>query len=103
MVELEEIVKNSNLVIEGAEVVGVWEFDIKNCEKKLKIKVVKFYPPAAGGLNYMGITNLRIQNYRSLTPRNSAQSAIEDALSGFLMYWDAERAEEIEPEEVENW
>ena len=57
----------------------------------------------------MGLANLRIKNpdqagpYRSLHPRESVQDAIRDALSGFLMYWNPEQADETTLVDVKDW
>ena len=84
-IDLTDLKSIDSRINEVNEVVGVWEFHISNCDVPLKIKVVKLSPPTKG--NYMGVANLSVGGYRSLTPRNSVREAIRDALNGFFVYW----------------
>ncbi len=92
-------------VQEVEEVVGIWEFYISGCPVKLKIKVVKVEPQG----KYMGIANYEIKAphqatpYRSIRLCDSVQEALEDALKGFLSYWNPLNADKIEFKLDKDW
>ena len=93
--------KYKHLVHDVEEVVGEWVFHIDRCPVTLKIKVVKTTAGPHPAM-YMGIANYAIRSpeqagaYLSLTFNDTVQEALEDALKGFLMWYNPERAEEIE-------
>lgn len=90
MADLERLVSRSH-VSEVNEVIGVWEVWIDQCPIKLKIKVLRIDHST---LPYLGIANYKIQNskqagpYRSMRNQRTVQEAVEDALDGFLAYYD---------------
>jgi len=91
-------------IYEFIEVVGTWEFSIEDCPITLKIKVKKFAPQT-----YYGVANYAIKNpeqaqpYRSMSHQNSVQEALEDALSGFMMFWNPKWKDQTEFVLDENW
>ncbi|HDI74212.1 MAG TPA: hypothetical protein ENF57_04335, partial [Candidatus Korarchaeota archaeon] len=99
-VDIESIRETYNHILEAEKVVGEWIFHIDRCPITLKIKVVKFIAGPNRG-KYMGIANYQIQSprqagpYISLTLKDTVQEALEDALRGFLMWYDPEEAEKI--------
>ena len=93
-------------VEEVEEVVGEWRFFIERCPVILKIKVMK--TTAVPGM-YTGLANYMIQSprqggpYRSVYFKDTAKEALEDALRGFLAYYDPEKAEETRYVPVKDW
>jgi len=91
-------------IYELLEVMGIWEFNIQDCPITLKIKVKKFAPNV-----YYGVANYGIKGpdqfapYRSMHHQKSVQEALEDALTGFMLYWKPEKKDQIEFELDENW
>lgn len=87
-VDRNRILERYKDISEFIEVVGIWEFNIEDCPITLKIKVKKFAPQV-----YYGVANYAIKNpeqatpYRSMHHQKSVQGALEDALSGFMLYW----------------
>lgn len=85
------------VVYEFIEVVGIWEFNIEECPITLKIKVKKFAPQT-----YYGVANYAIKNpkqatpYRSMKSKKSVQEALEDALDGFLSFWNPKWKDQTE-------
>ena len=77
-------------VTEVNETVGIWEFRLEGLDEKLKIKVRRYN---RSDLPYMGVANLYIKNseqadfYISLHFRATIEDAIEEALSGFSMFY----------------
>lgn len=96
--EIEE--KFSDLEIEASKVVGTYEFDISNCEKKLKIKVLQ---NTREDLPYMGVANLEINGYVSLRPKPTKEDALWDALGGALMKWNSENPDQNIIKEISDW
>ncbi|MEM2293862.1 MAG: hypothetical protein QXX41_11360 [Nitrososphaerota archaeon] len=92
-------------VFEIEETVGIWEFHIKDCPVNLKIKVVKVEPQG----KFMGIANYGIKNprqasyYWSMRFCDTMQEALEDALRGFLRYWDPKEADKTDFKLLEDW
>ncbi len=98
--------RDIKFVKEVYEVVGVWEFYIESCPKKLKIKVLKLPNGKYEGVANYKILNPRIQQadpYIGRHIRETVEEAIRDALYGFLTYWKPEHADEIELIENENF
>lgn len=93
-------------VLEVEEVVGEWAFYIDQCPVILRIKVVKTTQPSD---MYIGLANYKIQSprqagpYRSIRPMDTVKEALEDALSGFLMWYNPEEAEQTKYIPVEDW
>jgi hypothetical protein len=91
-------------IYEFIEVVGAWEFNIEDCPITLKIKVKKFAPGT-----YYGVANYSIKNpeqatpYKSMHPQSSVQEALEDALSGFMLYWNPKWKDKTEFVLDEDW
>jgi len=98
-VDIDLLCETHRHVFEVEEVVGEWIFHIDRCPVTLKIKVVKTTAGPYPGM-YMGIANYQIQSpqqagpYMSLTFRDTVKEALEDALRGFLMWYNPEEAEE---------
>lgn len=103
-VNIDDVQKKYPLIEETNEIVGVWEFWIENCPKKLKIKVLKI--PNNPQFPYQGVANYSIQNlkpktaytqadpYRSLSLASTIQEALEQALEGFLRFYDPEKVQD---------
>jgi len=104
-VNIEDICEKKH-VEEVEEVVGEWRFFIERCPVILKIKVVK--TTAVLGM-YTGLANYMIQSprqdgpYMSIYPKDTVKEALEDALRGFLMWYDPEKAEETRYIPYEQW
>jgi len=88
-----------DLIIEADEIVGIWEIVIDSCPvNPIKVKVVRMHHLERP--MYMGIANYSIQNpeqaspYRSLHFFETPQEALEDAISGFLMFYKPEMKEQ---------
>ena len=97
-VDVGEIKGRHDLIEEINEVVGVWEIWIEECPiNPIKVKVIHFYPQDM----YMGVANYSIQNpnqagpYKSLHQLRTAQEALEDAIQGFLMFYDEKLKDQI--------
>ena len=81
----------NKLIEEVNEVVGVWEIWIDGCPvNPIKVKVLHMHPQNM----YMGLANYEIQNpkqaspYRSIHLFRTSQEALEDAIRGFLMFYE---------------
>jgi hypothetical protein len=106
-VDLKELLKKyeTSGIFEIEETIGVWEFHIQDCPKNLKIKVVKIEPQG----KFMGIANYGIKNpqqathYWSLKLCDSIQEALEDALRGFLTFWNPKDASKTDFKLYDNW
>jgi hypothetical protein len=90
-VNANHVMKIHKLIEEVNEVVGIWEIWISECPvNPIKVKVLHLHPQEM----YMGITNYSIQNPKQATPYKSlhmfrtVQEALEDAIRGFLMFYD---------------
>ncbi len=103
-VDRNRILERYKDIYEFIEVVGVWEFNIEDCPITLKIKVKKIAPQT-----YYGVANYKIKNpeqatpYMSMKNQKSVQEALEDALSGFMLYWNPKWKNQTEFVLVENW
>lgn len=97
-INIEDLCEKYKHVVEVEEVVGEWAFHIDRCPIILKIKVIK--TTTVPGM-YMGIANYKIQSPRQGGPhisiylKDTVKDALEDALKGFLMWYNPEQAEEI--------
>lgn len=86
-----------------------WEFRIKDCPVTLKVKVVRTSPADDPRGPYTGIANYGIKSpsqfraYRSIWPRQTVQEAVEEALRGFLMWYDPKQAQQTKYELWEDW
>ncbi|MEM3564914.1 MAG: hypothetical protein QXR19_16925 [Candidatus Jordarchaeaceae archaeon] len=105
-VDLDGILKRyEKYVYEIEEIVGIWEFHIHDCPIKLKIKVVRLEPQG----RFMGVANYGIKNpkqrdyYWSFGQFNTVQEALEDALRGFLMFWNPKEADKTSFKLLEDW
>ena len=95
-----------DLVEKGHKVAdNVWEFWVESCPvNPIKVKVERTSPGGDPRGSYTGVANYGIQNpsqfgpYRSIYPRPTAQDAVEEALGGFLMYYDPKQARQIKYE-----
>jgi hypothetical protein len=103
-VDRNRILEHYKDIYEFIEVVGTWEFNIQDCPITLKIKVKKFAPNV-----YYGVDNYAIKNpeqatpYRSMHNQKSVQEALEDALSGFMLFWKPEQKDQTEFVLDEDW
>jgi len=79
--------ESRNLVNEAHEVVGVWEFEIEGLEKLLKVKVGRHNMDEHP---FMGVANLKVNNYISLAFQATIEEAINDSLRGFLAFYNPE-------------
>lgn len=106
-VDLKELLKRYETrgVFEMEETIGVWEFHIQDCPVNLKIKVVKVEPQG----KFIGIANYGIKSpgqgdhYWSLKLCDGVQEALEDALRGFLMFWNPKEADKTSFKLYEDW
>ena len=93
-------------VLEAEGVIGEWAFQIREYPITLRIKVVKTTNPPD---MYIGIANYRIKSPRqngphmSMYPKDIVKEALEDALRGFLMWYNPEEVEETALEPVDDW
>src|SRR2546427_12753017 len=110
-VDIGQIMKRYSDKVEKGQQVGknVWEFWIRNCPNNpLKIKVVRARPADARG-KFEGIANYGIKSssqvgpYWSVYPRTTEQEAVEEALRGFLMYYDPKQAQDTKYEPWKDW
>ncbi len=96
-VDRNRILEHYKDIHEFIEVVGTWEFNIEHCPITLKIKVKKFAPQV-----YIGVANYAIKNpeqaepYKGMHYQKSVQEALEDALSGFMLFWKPEWKDKTE-------
>lgn len=92
-------------VEEIEEVVAVCGFHMYDCPIELRIKVVKLLPQQ----KFMGVANYGIKGprqegyYWSLHLCNTPQEALDDALRGFLMFWNPEEADKTSFKLMDNW
>lgn len=103
-VDLDAILGRYEEIFEVEEEVGVWNFHIKDCPIELKIKVVRIEPQG----KFMGIANYgkgpsQADPYLSLRLCDTVQEALEDALRGFLMFWDPKDADKTSFKPTEDW
>ena len=96
-IDMNEILRLSDLIEEVNELVGVWEIWIDGCPvNPLKVKVLRSH----GQNQYVGKANYSIQNpkqaspYRSMNPTPSARESLISAINGFLMYYNPEVKEQ---------
>ncbi len=92
------------------EIVGIYEIHIDGCPVKLKIKIVKLYhQDVPDNASFMGIANYGIKNphqadpYWSIHEFSTPQEALENAISGFLMFWNFNEAKETSFKLMEDW
>lgn len=85
-------------IIEHNVVVAIHEIHIDGLEPTLKIKVIKFEDGS-----FMGIANLKVNNYLSLRPYPNEEDAFQDALIGFFGEWKNKANKSINVEENEDW
>jgi hypothetical protein len=92
-------------VIEVDEKVGEWTFHIEHLPLILRIKVIRSMPHG----KFMGIANYSIQNpkqgtpYRSLKLCDTVEEALNDALDGFLVWWDPKQVKQTKFELDKEW
>ena len=110
-VDIEGILKRYSDKVEKGEKVddSVYEFWIKGCPiNPLRIKVERTSPADDPRGPYTGVANYGIKNpsqfgpYWSIWPRPTVQEAVEEALRGFLMYYDPKQAEQTKYE-LKDW
>jgi len=106
-VDNEKIVNQYRNVEEVQEVNGVFEITVTGFpHNPLRIRVVE---TSLEDFPFQGSVNYEIKNpeqagfYRSSHPKENMQGAVEDALSGFLTYYNPSRVEQTEFRIVENW
>ena len=93
-------------VEEVEEVVGEWAFHVDKCPIILKIKVVKTAQPPD---MYVGLANYMIQSpnqgapYMSIRPKDTVKEALQDALRGFLKWYNPEEAEKTRYVPYKEW
>ena len=72
-------------ILEFNEIVGVYELVIDGLDERLKIKVIKH-----GEGRFMGVANLEVNGYRSLTLKDTKEEALRDAVTGFFAFYTSE-------------
>lgn len=98
--------KIDKLIIGINEVVGEWEIRIDGCPiDRLRVKVIRL-----GRNSYLGKANYAIQNptqlepYRSIhNPHKTVQEALEDAIQGFMGFYDPKMKEKTKYILIENF
>jgi len=99
-VDLRRITQKFDNVDEVSEVAEIFEVHINEFpHNPLKIKVLR---GVSAEVPFLGIANYSIKNpdqagpYRSINNCETIQKAVEDAISGFLTYFDTSRIEQTE-------
>jgi len=106
-VDNQKIINQYQNVEDVQEVDGVFEVTVTGFpHNPLRIRVVE---TDLEDFPFQGSSEYEIKNsdqagfYRSMQPKENRQGAVEDALYGFLTYYNPTRIEQTEFRIVENW
>ena len=83
---VEDIIKSHPQILEGSEIVGMYEFTIPDILLNLKVRVYKHWNGVFTGVANLEVQKDSITHKRRIRPQPTKEKALRDAVDGFMEF-----------------